>query len=74
MAESGDAPEQSLNSVQSPLKPRHNEVTKQVEASHTLGVEVADAAVKGDYELARDRRVAAIQELLKPVHQASTAL
>ena len=74
MGNSGDVQEHSLNSVQSPLKPRNNEGGKKGESSHTFGVDVDDAALKGDYELARDRRVAALQEFLKPVQTAATAL
>jgi hypothetical protein len=62
-----DVPEQSLNSVQSPLKPRHNEAAKMGESSHTFGVDVQETALKGEYELARDKRVASLQQFLKPV-------
>lgn len=44
------------------------------QSSHTCGVDAGEAAVKGDYELARDKRVAALQEMLKPVQTAATAL
>ena len=74
MGGSGDVPEHSLNSVQSPLKPRNNEGANRGESSHTFGVVQADAALKGEYELARNRRVAALQEFLKPVQTAATAL
>lgn len=74
MGGSADAVEHSLNSVQSPLKHRNNEVSKRGESSHTFAVEGGEAALKGDYELARDRRVAALQEYLKPVQTAATAL
>ena len=69
-----DVREHSLNSVQSPLKPRHNGGAKMGQSSHTCGVDAGEAAVKGDYELARDKRVAALQEMLKPVQTAATAL
>jgi hypothetical protein len=69
-----DVREHSLNSVQSFLKPRHNEGAKKGESSHTFGVNAGEAALKGDYELARDKRVPALQEFLKPVQTAITAL
>lgn len=71
---STDLPEHSLNSVQSPLKPKHNEAAKKGECSHTFGVDVGEAALKGEYELARDKRVAALQQFLKPVQTAATTL
>ena len=74
MGGSADPVEHSLNSVQSPLKPRNNEGTKRGESSHTCVVEGGEATLKGDYEIARDRRVAALQEYLKPVQNAATAL
>lgn len=69
-----DVREHSYNSVQSPLKPLHNEGAKKGESSHTCRVDAGEAALKGDYELARDKRVAAIAEFLKPVQTAATAL
>jgi hypothetical protein len=74
MDEGTDQREHSLNSVQSPLKPKYKESAKKAECSHTEGVDVGEAALKGEYELARDKRVAAIQEFLKPVQTAATAL
>ena len=69
-----DVRETSYNSVQSPLKPRHNEGAKKGESGHTFVVDAGEAALKGDYEIARDKRVAAIAEFLKPVQTAATAL
>ena len=69
-----DIPEQSLNSVQSPLKPKHREVAKMGESSDTFGVDVHEDPLKGEYELARDKRIAALQQYLKPVHTAATEL
>jgi hypothetical protein len=66
--------EHSLNSVQSPLKPRHNEGARMGQSSHTCGVEAGEDALKGEYERARDKRVAALQEMLKPVQTAATSL
>lgn len=69
-----DQRQQSLNSVQSPLKIPHSTEPKVGGSEHTLCVDEGDEARKGDYELARDRRVAALQELLRPVETAATAL
>ena len=74
MAGSADVREHSLNSMQSPLKPPLNSAAKKGESVHSFGVDVGDAPLKGDYELARDRRVAAIQEFLRPVQTAATIL
>ena len=72
MGGSIDATEHILNTVQSPLKARNNEGAKKGES--TFAVEGGEAALKGEYELARDRRVAALQEYLKPVQAAATTL
>lgn len=69
-----DGQQQSLNSVQSPLKIPHTTAPKLQGSEHTLCVDEGDEGVKGDYELARDRRVAALQEFLRPVQTAATAL
>ena len=60
--------------MQSPLKIPHSTEPKVGGSEHTLCVDEGDEARKGDYELARDRRVAALQELLRPVETAATAL
>lgn len=65
---------QSSHSVQSPLKTTLISATKITGSVHTLAIKKGDATLKSDYELARDRRVAALQEFLKPVHTAATAL
>lgn len=74
MAETTDDQQQSYNSVQSPLKPRHNEGGQKGEKAHTDSLDVGEAAFKGEYELARDKRVAALQEYLRPVQTAANAL
>jgi hypothetical protein len=74
MDETTAVPEHSLNSVQSPLKPRQNEGAQKGDRGHTSGVDVGEAALKGEYERARDKRVAALQEFLKPVQSAANAL
>ena len=67
-------PGQSSHSVQSPLKTTLITGAKITGSVHTLAVEEGEATLKSDYELARDRRVAALQEILKPVQKAATAL
>ena len=69
-----DEPGHSLNSVQLPLKKQSGSAPKTGGSVHTLLVGVADAPPKSDYELARDRHVAALQEFLRPVQTATTAL
>ena len=69
-----DVREHSLNSVQSPLKPRHNEGANMGQNSHTCETDAREDTLKGDYERARDKRVAALQEMLKPVQTAATTL
>ena len=58
MEETTAIQEQSLTSVQSPLKPRQNEGAKKGDSGHTWGVDVGEASLKGEYEVARDKRVA----------------
>ena len=62
----------SMNSVQSPLKAPLSSAAKMGGSVHTLCVDEEND--KGDYELARDRRVAALQEILRPVQTAAAAL
>ena len=74
MASTADGCEHSINSVQSPLKPPLSSAPKMGGSVHTLSVDGGDGPLKGDYELARDRRVAQLQEMLRPVQTAATAL
>lgn len=60
--------------VHSPLKTPLNNVAQKGDSVHTFGVDVGDGPAKGSYELARDKRVAEIQQLFRPVHEAATAL
>lgn len=64
----------SIDSVRSPIKPALNSVATNVESLHTLNVEVVAGLVKGEYEMARDKRVAEIQAMFRPVEEAARAL
>lgn len=64
----------NIDSVRSPIKPTLNSVATNVESLHTLNVEVVAGLVKGEYEMARDKRVAQIQAMFRPVEEAARAL
>lgn len=64
----------SIDSVRSPIKHALNSVATNVESLHTLNVEVVAGLVKGEYEMARDKRVAEIQAMFRPVEEAARAL
>ena len=64
----------NIDSVRSPIKPALNSAATNVESLHTLNVEVAAGLVKGEYEMARDKRVAQIQAMFRPVEEAARAL
>ena len=70
----GDDIQHSLNSVQSPLKTYNTSAPTMGVSEHTLEVDEGDGELKGDYEQARDRRVAALKEFLRQVQTAATAL
>jgi hypothetical protein len=63
-----------MDYVRSPLKVSLNNVAKNSESVHTLNVDGVDNPVMGEYELARDKRVAKIQEMFRPVQEAARAL
>lgn len=63
-----------MDYVRSPLKVSLNSVAKNSESVHTLNVDGVDSPVKGECELARDKRVAEIQEMFRPVQEAARAL
>ena len=48
----------SMDSVRSPIKPALTSAARSVESVHTSDEEVAGIQLKGEYELARDKRVA----------------
>jgi hypothetical protein len=65
----------SMDSVRSPLKPAFCSYAKKVGSEHTSDVEVPEGSMeKTEYEIARDVRVAKIQEMMKPVREAARAL
>ena len=65
----------SMDSVRSPSKPGICSYAKILGSVHTSDVEVAAVVVeKTEYEIARDVRVAKIQEMLKPAQEAAKAL
>jgi hypothetical protein len=65
----------SMDSVRSPVKPAVCSHAQNAGSVHTSDVEVADGLVeKTEYEIARDVRVAKIQEMMKPVQEAAKAL
>ena len=64
----------SMDSVRSPIKPALTSAARSVESVHTSDEEAAGIQLKGEYELARDKRVAEIQQMFKPVQEAARAL
>ena len=63
-----------MDPVRSPIKPTATSGERIVESVHTSDEEVGGDPVKGEYEMARDKRVAEIQEMFKPVQEAARAL
>ena len=64
-----------MDSVRSPLKHGVCSSAKILGSVHTSDVEPVDVVVeKTEYEIARDVRVAKIQEMLRPVQAATKAL
>lgn len=74
MAGRTELPDNSMDSVRSPLKSAQQNYAKNDESIHTSNVDGGDDPVKGEYEMARDKRVAALQEMFKPVQEAANAL
>ena len=66
--------DKSVDSIRSPLKQSLNSASKNDKSIHTLNVCGDDDSVKGEYEMARDKRVAEIQKMFRPVHEATRAL
>ena len=64
----------SGDSVLSPLKTHVTNTSNPSESVHTLAVDDADCQSKGSYETARDKRVAELQKLFKPVQEAALTL
>ena len=73
MAGREDLCDYSMDSVRLPKKPALTSAAS-VESGHTSDVEIAGGLVKGEYEMARDKRVAEIQEMFKSVQEATKAL
>lgn len=69
-----DGGDNSCDSVRSPTKPVRTSGARGVVREHTSEEEGADDGVKGEYEIARNKRVAELQERLKPVQEAARAL
>ena len=74
MAGRKDGCDYSTDSVRSPTKPVLSSAARGVESVHTSYVKGACDVEKGEYERARDKRVAEIQEMFKPVQEAARAL
>ena len=64
----------SADSVRSPLKRPVTKTSNPCESVHTCAVDVGDCNSKGSYETARDKRVAKLKELFKPVQEAAKTL
>ena len=64
----------SGDSVRSPPKKPVTKTSNPGEREHTFEVDAADCQSKGSYETARDKRVAKLKELFKPVQEAAKTL
>lgn len=74
MAGRKDGEAYSTDSVRSPVKHDLNSAARVGYSVHTSDVEVLGDVEKGEYEMARDKRVAEIQAMFKPVQEAARAL
>ena len=64
----------SGDSVRSPLKTPVTKTSNPGESVHTFAVDASDCQSKGSYETARDKRVAKLKEMFKPVQEATKTL
>lgn len=74
MAGKRDLIDYSTDYVRSPIKRIRTSAARAVESVHTSDDEFVGDTVKGEYELAREKRVAEIQQMFKPVQEAAKAL
>lgn len=73
---SGEGPmaDSSGDSVRSLLKKHATKTSNQCDSVHTFPEDAADSQSKGSYETARDRRVAELKAMFKPVEEAAKTL
>lgn len=64
----------SGDSIRSPLKSYATKTSNLEESEHTFAVEQDDCQSKGSYETARDKRVAELRKMFKPVAEAAETL
>lgn len=74
MSSEGAMAEYSGDSVRSPLKRHATKTSNPGESVHTSPVDVGDCQSKGSYEEARDRRVAELKKMFKPMEEAAETL
>lgn len=74
MSGEGAVGKHSGESIRLPLKIPVTKTSKPVESVHTLSEDTGDCQSKGSYETARDRRVAELKEMFKPVQEAAKTL
>ncbi len=74
MSVEGATSEDSGDSVRSPLKNYATKTSTLGESVHTSADDAGDCPSKGLYEEARDKRVAELKKMFKPVEEAAETL
>lgn len=64
----------SANSIRSPLRKPKFITSNLGDSEHTLAVVADDCQSKGSYKTARDKRVAELRKLLRPVEEVAKTL
>ena len=74
MSVEGALSEDSGDSVRLPLKNYATKTSTLGESVHTSADDAGDCPSKGSYEEARDKRVAELKKMFKPVEEAAETL
>ena len=64
----------SGDSIRSPLKTHAPKTSNLEESEHTFALDGDDCQSKGSYETARDKRVAKMRKMFRPVEEAAESL
>jgi hypothetical protein len=74
MSGEGAMAHNSAVSIHSPLKIHVPKTSNQGDSVHTFESDAEECQSKGSYETARDKRVAELKEMFKPVQEAANTL
>ena len=64
----------SADSIRSPLRAPQLKTSNLGEDERTLAVDADDLQSKGSYEMARDKRVAQLKQMFRPVEESAETL